>query len=241
MIVFGAGDVWLKEATGTNPKTIKAGTLKGASLDMGEETVKMYGNKKYPKDVANGQGTLTGKLSLGEIEPALVKAVLAGSTEATGYEEMVTQTGAIPATPFQITVTGLKEDYGVRYLDSGLSLLRVASAPAVGQYSVVEGTGVYTFASADNVAGKSVEINGVKDVVGSGSTVTYTNQLMGSGSTWKLRLWNTYGTRKIGYYLPAVKIGKGGLNFQSDAHAAPEYDFEAFESSDGTVFKLFSL
>lgn len=243
MVIFGAGDLFLKEASGATPKSIKAATLKGASADISEELVKLRGAKKFPKDVANGEASLTGTISLGEIQPAIVAASMPGATTAAGYEELVTDAlAAIPTTPFTITVAGsadFNEDYGVEFAD-GTPLTRVASAPTAGQYSVNETTGVYTFASADNVSGKSVAISYVKDVASTGQTTSYTNQLMGSGSTWKLRLWNTYGGKKVGIYLPAIKLAGGGFNFQTGAHATPEYKFEAFEDANGLVFKFFS-
>jgi len=64
----------------------------------------------------------------------------------------------VPATPFQITVTQPNgrwaSDVYVAYA-SGAALTKVASAPAVGQYSVA--AGVYTFNAAD--AGASVAIS----------------------------------------------------------------------------------
>jgi len=66
--------------------------------------------------------------------------------------ETASETGTVPATPFQLTPTTdgwAAEDLGVRYdtHSGGAALARVAAAPAEGQYAYSEG--VYTFAEAD--------------------------------------------------------------------------------------------
>lgn len=67
----------------------------------------------------------------------------------------------IPISPFQITPQNLwLADNGVTFVLTGTALVKVASAPAAGQYmvSTVSGTpGVYTFNTAD--AGKTVALS----------------------------------------------------------------------------------
>ncbi len=72
-----------------------------------------------------------------------------------GYS--TSETGTIPATPFQITAAQVQGTWGQ---DDGLTIngvagVPVASSPATGQYSVA--AGVYTFAAADT--GKAVVMN----------------------------------------------------------------------------------
>lgn len=67
-----------------------------------------------------------------------------------------TDTAAIPATPFQITTSQpWYNDVGVTI--NGMAATRVTGTPTAGQYTVT--AGVYTFASADNVSGKTAVIN----------------------------------------------------------------------------------
>jgi hypothetical protein len=85
-----------------------------------------------------------------------------GQNATSGLTKIIDQEGptAIPTTPFQTHGRAGRHltlrTYGVQFAD-GTQLTKVASAPAAGQYSVVEtggGKGVYTFASADNVSGR---------------------------------------------------------------------------------------
>ncbi len=65
----------------------------------------------------------------------------------------------VPSTPFQVTAAQpfgpWANDVSVIYSLSGIPLLKVASAPAVGQYTVVNG--LYTFNSAD--VGEDIELS----------------------------------------------------------------------------------
>lgn len=67
-----------------------------------------------------------------------------------------TDTAAIPATPFQIT-TALPWYNDVSVTINGVAATKVTGTPTAGQYAV--SSGVYTFASADNVSGKTAVIN----------------------------------------------------------------------------------
>jgi hypothetical protein len=61
----------------------------------------------------------------------------------------------IPANPGPYTVVPVEAfyvDIGVKYASNGTALTKVASAPAVGQYSV-DSDGTYTFAAADQGSG----------------------------------------------------------------------------------------
>lgn len=81
--------------------------------------------------------------------------------------------------PYTITVahpTTIVEDQGVTFTIGGSALVKVASAPIVGQYSVNIVTGVYTFAAAD--ANKGVKITYRYTVSPSAYTVTMPNLIV---------------------------------------------------------------
>ena len=74
-----------------------------------------------------------------------------------GYQ-VTGEAWTVPSTPFQVTAAGpygnWASDQGVTYAN-GTALVKVATGPAVGQYSVA--AGIYTFAAAD--AGAAVLIS----------------------------------------------------------------------------------
>lgn len=68
-----------------------------------------------------------------------------------GFGALVRETHAVPATPYEVTVTqaaAFSCDIGVSYAN-GTPLTPVPTSPAVGEYAVDIATGIYTFAAAD--------------------------------------------------------------------------------------------
>jgi hypothetical protein len=105
-------------------------------------------NTDFRVDYATGEiyrlNSDTGTVSAWEALPVAVRY-------SGGYGAAVSEAHTVPATPFQVTVTQAATfscDQQVSYVSSGLPLVRVASGPTVGQYSV-SAAGVYTFAAAD--------------------------------------------------------------------------------------------
>lgn len=86
----------------------------------------------------------TGIITTWEAIPVTVEFVA-------GFGSMVSETHAVPATPYEVTVAQASTyscDQQVSYA-SGTVLTPVAASPAQGQYSVNATTGVYTFNGAD--------------------------------------------------------------------------------------------
>ena len=231
MINFNAGDVWVKESSGANPKTFKAAKLISASVDIEGSPVELETNREFAEDVASGRKKITGQIVIGEFQPAFKKAHFGsgGVAETTGYEEMVTLSEA-PGVDNTITATGGGpiEDFGVRNASTRAEFVRVASAPATGQYSVNETTGAYTTAAADQAV--VLEVTYAKAVAGSGTTLEFTNDTMGAAPLYKFRLWSTYRTNGVGLYLPAVVFLGMGMPFTSGEHSRPTIRFQAVGS-----------
>lgn len=71
----------------------------------------------------------------------------------------------VPGTPFTYQATSLwRADAGVVYTATGTALVAVASAPALGQYSVTS-SGLYTFNSADAGAGVTLSYGTVPEEI----------------------------------------------------------------------------
>jgi hypothetical protein len=232
--IFGAGAVFLK---GTDGVSHRVAIISEASVEVSMSQVELYGENMFPEDVANGKASVKGTLKFAHVDPRLVAAILSGSLTS-GSQRVVTDTGSIPANPGPYTVTVLgsanfAEDLGV-YI-AGAPATVVAANPAVGEYSVNTGTGVYTFAAADQ--GKAYEISYRESSTG-GQTVALDNKAMGESPEFALLVYNKYRSNRLGLKFPAVALGKWALAFGNEAHATQDSDFTAFASSSGRVAEI---
>lgn len=241
-IVFGAGSLFTRSKA-TQPQSRKIATLQEVSFEISEEDVELYAANKFPIHSAPTKGKAGGKIKVAAYEPALAAAVMGGATTSTGYEALVIDEAfTVPANPGPYTsvatqAADFNEDYGVVYAADSKPLTRVASAPAVGQYSVNEATGTYTLAAADQ--GKAMLRSYSIDVAGAGETIDVKNVLMGTGDTFTLFGWNEFDGRKFGYKFPTVRIMGFSGSLKPDSHMTPEHSFKAFANPGETVFKLF--
>jgi hypothetical protein len=215
-VQFGSGVLYGRPTAGnqaTNPTPYRLGVLQEASVDFKGDQKKLFGQKQFAVATARGKIDIEGKAKLAVFDAGMLSQLYFGQNAASGLTKISDQEGptAIPTTPFQITVgqaATYVRDYGVQFSD-GTQLTKVASAPAAGQYSVVEsggGKGVYTFASADNISAKSVLISYSYTVAGAGQSLAITNQLMGFAPELEMFLYNAFRTNFVGLKLNDVTL-----------------------------------
>ena len=162
----------------------------------------------------------------------------AGQTLSTGRKALANgEAAAVPAaTPFTVTVanaTGFTADLGVVVAATGIPLVRVASAPAMGQYSVDEETGIYTFAEAD--AGTAVAVSYRYTVADSGQQFTITNQPLGVQPVFEAILEEKYNAGRMVLVLNACSSSKLSLPSKQEDFMIPEMDFSAMADAAGIV------
>lgn len=245
MINFGAGKliaVPTNLADGTaiaNPTPVVLGTMQDISLDLSVELKTLYGSKRYPIAVGQGKGKTEIKAKYAEIDGGILGSLFFGKTAAAGIKAAVFDSaGTIPTTPFQLTMAPPNSgtfvaDLGVMFAATGVQLTRVASAPAVNQYSVNVGTGVYTFNSADT--GKAVLISYEYSAATGGQVWTMTNETMGYTPSFTLLLQNGYDGKNLVCKLNRCVSGKLSLPLKSDDFAIYDFDAEAFADSAGSL------
>jgi len=248
MFEFGAGTLWGFPVGGNNaanPTPMKFGTLQDVSLDISGDVKQLYGQKQFPEAVARGKCKITGKSKFAAINGKMLNDLFFGQTMPAGMKQVsLDESHAIPATPFQVTITPpnsgvFVQDWGVRYASTGLPFTRVASGPVVGQYSVTAG-GVYTFASADNVAGAVALISYTYSLAAVGSQLNITNQLMGFAPTIQVLLENVYNGNQFNVLLYSVVASKLTFATKQEDFIIPEFDFEAFANAAGQVIDMYS-
>ena len=246
--IFAAGRLWAiptYDGSGsaiTTPTPVQFGTLQDISLDLGFDIKKLYGTKQFPDDIARGKGTITGKASTGKVNGALVNSLFFGQTLTAGIAADFTDlTGtAVPTIPFTITPPPPSSgtwstDLGVSGA-TGIPLIRVASAPATGQYSVA--AGVYTFAAAD--VGLVMYINFSYTATSTtASKGTMVNPFMGSTPSFQaeIMLPGTAAGMYTSFTFLKCVSNKLTLATKLEDYAIPSLSWECSADNFGNVLK----
>ena len=240
MINFGAGKliaVPTNLADGTaiaNPTPVILGTMQDIALDLSTEIKTLYGSKRYPIAVGQGKGKTEIKAKYAEIDGAILGSLFFGKAATTGIKSAVFDAAStIPTTPFQVTIAPPNSgtfvaDLGVIFSATGVQLTRVASAPAVSQYSLNAATGVYTFNTADSA--KAVAISYEYTAAAGGQVWAMTNDIMGYTPSFSMLLQNTFDGKSLVVKLNRCVSGKLSLPLKSDDFSI--YDFEASAFAD---------
>lgn len=238
---FGAGSVFGIPVAGdlaANPTPIQFGTLQDISVDISSDQKELYGQLQYPVDTARGKSKVTWKAKFGTLNGKLVNDLFFAETISTPMTTVsLAEAAAIPGTPFSVTVTHSANfvlDLGVTNAATGVPLVRVASAPATGQYAV--SAGVYTFAAADT--GNSVLINYQYTAAsGVGSSFTVQNRPMGYSPTFTLVLANQYQGNTFQLTLFNCRASKFGIATKNDDYTIPEFDGMAFANASSQILR----
>lgn len=252
--VFGAGVMWgtpLTDASGNtiaNPTPIQFGTMQEVGVDVSFETKMLHGTNQFPVAVGRGKGKISGKAKFAQINGAIMNSLFFGQTLTPGiFTDVYDTTGkAIPATPFQITVTSaaasatniqipnsgtFAADLGVRNA-SGIPMTRVASAPATGQYSLSGST--YTFAAADTTLTVFISYQyTATSTVAQKSTIQ--NVVMGLAPQFKCDIYIPYSGQQLVLSLNRCISSKLTFATKLDDFMVPEFDFDAFADNAGNI------
>lgn len=255
MFTFGLGACIATPVAGNlapQPTPVQFGTLQDVSVDIAGDIKELFGQNQFPDDVARGKVKITWKAKFGKILGKQLNDIYFGQTlnptnkmELTSLNEGPT---VIPTTPFQITVANAGtffKDLGVTNVATGLPFTNVASAPTAGQYSVNIATGVYTFASADNVSAISVYITyAYQSAVAAWPATTQTtshivNQKMGYHPRFTLWLTQPYNNLQSNILLYQCIAAKLVWNAKNEDYTIPELDGQAMADAAGNVVDFY--
>jgi hypothetical protein len=238
---FGAGFLFGTRTDIANSTPQLFGTLQDVSVEFSASTKQLFGQNQFAVMVARGQAKISCKAKMGSLSANLFNSLYFGGTMSSGSTAMaISEAGAIPAsTAYTVTVSNsatFLSDEGAFYVSTGVPFIKVAGAPAVGQYSV--SAGVYTFAAAD--ASAAVLISYSYGVAASGQKITVTNQPVGSNPVFSAALFtqaNTPTGKKTAVLnLRACVASKLSLATKIEDFTIPELDFDAFADASGNVF-----
>lgn len=239
--IYHTGLMYAKGPGNATPQQF--GTLQSGSVDLSNTTKELFGQNSYPVAVGKGNGKITGKASSAAIQARFFNDIFfAGSGTLSAGQTLVAygEPGTIPSsTAYTVTVSNSAtyvEDWGVTYTQTGEPLIKVASAPTVGQYSVAEG--VYTFAAAD--AGKAVQISYTWTSTTQGQTLAVTNTPVGAAATFSLLLSGQYNGTQSTLKLYACVSSKLSLATKQNDFAIPAFEFSAYADPSGRVLDWYN-
>jgi hypothetical protein len=236
---FGIGNLFGVRTDVTPNLTVPFGTIQEVNFDLSFEIKELYGQYQIPLAVARAKAKLQGKAKLARINTGVFNNLFFGGTQATGETIVNPQSvSSIPATPFQVTIAPpnsgvFAADLGVQFSASGINLVKVASGPTTGQYSIAGA--VYTFAAADTLLGILISYS---YTIATGQTLTYTNQLMGAAPQFQIHWQDVYQGNNCYLKLVNCISTKFTLPMKLDDFTVPELDFSAFADAAGNVLTL---
>jgi hypothetical protein len=239
---FGLGYVFCRRTDVTNPTPDYLGIAQSFDLSMTQEIKKLLGQFKVAVDAAGAELKIDGKVKFARLQAQLLNDLLFGQTitPLAGKQISVVVNGLPEQHPAAASVTvtnaGVIEDLGVFYAATGKGLSRVASAPAVGQYSVVETTGVYTFN-----AGEAGTLQFFYEyAVVTLNSVGVANTLMGTIPAFEVHYQHYY-VNMLGVpntfhvKLNACRGGKFNMPFKNTDFEVNDWDFTAFADAGGNI------
>lgn len=231
---FGSGSLFgINTAANSTPQEF--GALQDCSLDFSFNIKELRGRYQMPLTIARGGGKLQGKAKTADLSAKLFNELFFGQAIATGKTATKSnEMASVPGTPYQVTVANAAtfvQDLGVKDAITGTPLVRVAAAPAIGQYSV-SAVGVYTFAAADTL--KAMLFSYTYTTTG-GSTITISNQMMGVTPYFRVVLNQVYEGMGVTVDLYKCTSSKLTLATKLEDFTIPELDFEAMANPAGIV------
>lgn len=230
---FGSGAAWAIDS-GANPTPAPFSILQDAGVEFTRSVKELVGTYAFPVAIGVGTGKIACKAKNARMSGRLMNMFF-GSTKASGQTSVAhDEAGTVPGSPYAITVANsatFVEDLGVYDAVTGIPLVRVASAPTTGQYSVA--AGVYTFAAADTT--DTVKISYTYTVAGTGEKITITNPVIGVATTFKSVLTQTFNSNRNTLTLNANVFTKFGWATKLEDFAMKDLDFSAFADSANNI------
>jgi hypothetical protein len=227
-----------------NPTPIKLKVLQEASIDFKGDLKKLFGQSQFPVATARGKIDVTGKAKVGCIDQNDINQIYWGQSVVSGGQVQTIERHAVAAsvTPTAAAGDGIYVDQGVINLTNGLSMLRVASPPAVGQYSFTPSTSIstpasYTFNASETAV--NVELTFLLTVT-TGSTLTLTNQLMGFAPVCQAYLGNSFRGEIDAVQLNAVTLGQFSKPTKQEDFWVSDLDFSANCDAGGTLGQFYN-
>lgn len=238
-IAFHSGALFTKDPVGLG--SIQVGTLQEVSFDFKASNKELFGENQFAEAIGRGNTKITGKAKSARFNGALMNQVFFAQPAANVLAQVdllaLGEAGTVATASVTVTnAANFTEDLGVQST-TGTAYKRVASAPAAGQYSVNESTGVYTFNATEN--GTVLTFNYLYKTTSSGAgTLQINNQAAGEAPTFKAVFSQKFQLKTLTLVLNALVAESLGFGFKNEDFAMPEWSFAAQADSLGSVGRL---
>jgi hypothetical protein len=218
VIEFGSGILFGKPIAGnlpTNPTPVRLGVLQEVTVTFKGDLKKLFGQYQFPVATARGKVEIDIKGKFAAFDPVAINQLFFAQSQTAG----ITLIADNESHPIAATVTATNAtnfvspggDFGVQNGTTGATMVKVASSPAVGQYSVVESTGVYSFNATDVTSGFPVLLSYLYTAATRGLTTQISQQLMGYAPEVEMFLYNNFRSKYLACQLNDVTIGEISL------------------------------
>jgi len=236
MYSFGSGVLIGTRTDIVNATPVNFGLVQEVTIEEAATVKELYGQYQHAIAIARGTIKTTGKAKVARISGLAFANLFYGVTPAAGQlATAFAEAAVVPAsTPYAVTPansTTFADDLGVLYAATGLPLVKVASAPATGQYALA--AGVYTLSAAD--AGKALLLNYTYQIAASGQNFPVTNQLTGTTPTFQAQFFTTFQGQAVSLKLRNCTSSKLSFGTKIEDFVVPEFDFSCFADATGTV------
>jgi len=233
--LFGTGFLFATPG-GPDPTPVRFGALQDVAVDFSFDLKLLYGSSQFALEQARGKAKIDLKASIGRLDPALFNQIYFGLGAASGELLNSVDEAATPVSGGFTVANGATyaTDLGLYNTVAGLWMTRVAASPAAGQYAVNTATGAYTINAAQN--GQALRASYTYASTGTGSTIAFTNQPMGSGPIFGVSLVNRFKGKSLYLNFPAVQSAKLGLPMKLDDFTLSAIDMSAQDDGTGNVF-----
>ncbi|GGX33234.1 hypothetical protein GCM10007242_45460 [Pigmentiphaga litoralis] len=233
-IQFHVGEFF---TTATDGVPRQVATLQDISFNFKADVKELYGAGQFSVDAATGTKSITGKFTSGEFDMLAINALLFNETPTVGALLLVRDEPGLTAGD-SFTVVGAADfdkDLGVK-TSTGADLVRVAAAPAEGQYAV-SSTGEYTF-NAAVADGTRFFFSYIKRTA-TGTTVSLNNREAGDTVAFEGRFWKKSRTGKqFGMIAPACIMSSLDLSFKQNDYMMPASEFTVTTPNVGHILQF---
>jgi hypothetical protein len=234
MFSFGSGVLIGTRTDIANATPINFGLVQAVTIDESATIKELYGQNQRAVAIARGTIKSTLKATVAKISGIAFASLFYGFVPAAGQNVTSFAEAAVAATTVTVVnAATFVSDQGVINAATGNPLIKVASAPITGQYSVNVATGVYTLASAD--AGNALLFNYVYSVPASGQKFTVTNQLLGTTPTFSAVLYTTFQSKQVTLQINNATSSKLGFGTKLEDFVIPEFDASLFADASGNI------
>ena len=236
MYSFGSGVLIGTRTDIVNATPVNFGLVQEVAIEEAATLKELYGQYQHPLAVARGTIKTTGKAKVARISGLAFASLFYGATPvagqlATAFAEAASVPASAPYTVTPANSASFVDDAGLIYAATGLPLVKVASAPAAGQYGL--SAGVYTLSAAD--AGKALLVNYTYTIAVGGQRFSVANQLTGTTPTFQAQFYTTFQGQAVSLKLNACTSSKLSLQTKLEDFVIPEFDFTCFADATGTV------